>query len=971
MKTKLIKIVTVLIAVVICLGTVGYAIPEEGISFDIGRYSFNISGFRGLFADAVADRTNTYEIIDNGDGTAWIRAYIGEETEIVIPPVIDGLTITEIGPYAFSDCVEMTSVVIPDTVTEIGDFAFYQNLHLSQVTLPDSVSHIGYCAFGNTPWQRSLIETSEGPYVTVADSLLAFKGSGEVVIPSHIRTLAASAFDEAEVTRVVIPEGVTYLPGYTFFYCDTLKEVVLPSTLTEIGNGAFRYCSSLEKVNLENVEIIGGEAFSSCEKLEEADLSCATEIGAGAFENCSSIGKVTFGAEAVSIKYDAFNGCTAITSINIPGDDSEIYGEAFSGCASLTDVEFSENIALVVGTAFNNTPWLENNEGFGIVNNVLMFYVGNDAEVTVPSGVKEIREYVFSDNEYLTKITLPDSVEEIGYFACYGCSELNTVNIPESVRYIRDSAFRYCTKLTSIDIPEKIEHIGDNAFYGTPWYENLSEDYVIFNNILVKCNRLDTEIVVPDGVTWICEEAFDGYRKEKPDSDTWETYAQDVTSIYMPDTVTHFGGFEYYTALKEVTLPASLTELGDYAFYRCEKLESVVIPNNVNRIGKWAFNGCTALESVIFSDNIGAIGDAAFGECFNLKSVTLPRELGRIGQSAFEFTGIESVTMYDNIVQIGERAFKGSDIMGGDVYYNGSISSWDRIDMNGTNYDFLNSNIHYITSVEDAASDDIIFTAEGKAVEPESVELVMNKTANEAKLIDAIGADSGDCYTYDISLRDKSGNEVQIEKGTVECVIPFSGGASYDNRSEYEFALYHFADGTEKEQLDISVERDGIKFEADSFSPYILVCEKFDPDTVSSVSYDANGGVDAPESQIKKHDIDLVLSTAVPTREGYMFTGWNTESDGSGISYAPGAVYTLNEELMLYAQWSSRLPGDVNSDGKVDMKDSTVLRRYLAEWEDVDIDEANADVNGDGEVTLIDSTILRRYLAKWDGVALK
>ena len=50
-------------------------------------------------------------------------------------------------------------------------------------------------------------------------------------------------------------------------------------------------------------------------------------------------------------------------------------------------------------------------------------------------------------------------------------------------------------------------------------------------------------------------------------------------------------------------------------------------------------------------------------------------------------------------------------------------------------------------------------------------------------------------------------------------------------------------------------------------------------------------------------DVDIVLSSTVPTRDDYRFTGWNTESDGSGDSYAPGATYTTNAALNLYAQW--------------------------------------------------------------------
>lgn len=67
---------------------------------------------------------------------------------------------------------------------------------------------------------------------------------------------------------------------------------------------------------------------------------------------------------------------------------------------------------------------------------------------------------------------------------------------------------------------------------------------------------------------------------------------------------------------------------------------------------------------------------------------------------------------------------------------------------------------------------------------------------------------------------------------------------------------------------------------------------------------------------------------------------------------------------------SEGLPGDVNDDGVVDLVDSVLLERYLAEWDGITINMINADVNNDGEVDLVDSVLLDRYLAEWDDVVL-
>ena len=71
-----------------------------------------------------------------------------------------------------------------------------------------------------------------------------------------------------------------------------------------------------------------------------------------------------------------------------------------------------------------------------------------------------------------------------------------------------------------------------------------------------------------------------------------------------------------------------------------------------------------------------------------------------------------------------------------------------------------------------------------------------------------------------------------------------------------------------------------------------------------SVTYDANGGSGAPSAQEKRTDIDLTLSSTVPTRTGYTFDGWATSADGV-VAYAAGATYTGNADLSLYAKWTA------------------------------------------------------------------
>ena len=84
-----------------------------------------------------------------------------------------------------------------------------------------------------------------------------------------------------------------------------------------------------------------------------------------------------------------------------------------------------------------------------------------------------------------------------------------------------------------------------------------------------------------------------------------------------------------------------------------------------------------------------------------------------------------------------------------------------------------------------------------------------------------------------------------------------------------------------------------------------------------TVTYNANGGSGAPSSQTKKYTEALTLSSTKPKRSGYTFQSWNTKADGSGTTYLPGASYTTNANVTLYAQWKSNSCSHTYDSGKI------------------------------------------------------
>ena len=114
--------------------------------------------------------------------------------------------------------------------------------------------------------------------------------------------------------------------------------------------------------------------------------------------------------------------------------------------------------------------------------------------------------------------------------------------------------------------------------------------------------------------------------------------------------------------MKSVTIPNSVTTIGDNAFRFCSGLTSVTIPNSVTSIGDWAFADCIGLTSVTLPNSVTTIGNYAFEDCTGLTSVTIPNSVTTIGEFAFyDCYGLLRIEAYPDPQQVS---------MGTSVFYN-------------------------------------------------------------------------------------------------------------------------------------------------------------------------------------------------------------------------------------------------------------------------------------------------------------
>ena len=275
--------------------------------------------------------------------------------------------------------------------------------------------------------------------------------------------------------------------------------------------------------------------------------------------------------------------------------------------------------------------------------------------INISNSVTNIGDHAFINCKSLTSIKIPNSVTNIGNDAFGECRSLTSINIPNSVTNIGNEAFSGCKSLTKITIPSNVVNMNGNPFLkwdGDLYNESkafIYEHQVLFNKdktTLIAYRSKDTNYSIPNSVTNIGDNAFYG--------------CQSLTNIKIPNSVTNIGdrAFASCSSLTSINIPDSVTNIGDSAFAWCKSLTNINIPNSVTNIEFCTFCRCESLNNINIPNSVTNIGDWAFLGCKSLTSINIPNSVTNIGDWAF--CGCENLPFHiksDIINRFGKEVF--------------------------------------------------------------------------------------------------------------------------------------------------------------------------------------------------------------------------------------------------------------------------------------------------------------------------
>jgi len=464
---------------------------------------------------------------------------------------------------------------------------------------------------------------------------------------------------------VTLPAGVIAIGNKAFRQCARLKEVTLPQSMTYFGAEAFLWCGGLTKVVIsDGVTAIGNKAFLGCQSLTEVMFpESVVKIGAEAFSGCTHLSEITIPKAVTAIGNEAFKDCGSLANVVISGNVTELGSNIFYGISDQAVIH-----APCIPFDYFQTAEEKRAAACGFLNQPDLYQntTGGDAyKKYVIAQRKRLLPYVFQKDLVQAlaffgankKITVSnfetEYLESAGKSNALGC-----------VAYLMDWRNANITDkaLAKKDERELTKDPFNVSDMKKLWSYETMEDGTL---MLTSYKGMETEVRVPHriGKTPVT----------RLDDCVFATMTKNAS--YKPKKL-----IAALQAIQSVSIPDSVTSIGDMAFFECKGLKNVEIPDSVTSIGSKAFFGCESLTDgnglvivrnvlygyygsggdVTIPPCVTEIVDAAFATRSNITGVEIPDSVTSIGKSAFmNCSCLKNVRISKNVTCISDGVFSG------------------------------------------------------------------------------------------------------------------------------------------------------------------------------------------------------------------------------------------------------------------------------------------------------------------------
>lgn len=524
----------------------------------------------------------------------------------------------------------------------------------------------------------------------------------------------------------------------------------------------------------------------------------------------------------------------------------------------------------------------------------------------------------YGDRSVIKTVNILDGVTSIGSGAFYDCDYLEIVSVPNSVLSIGDNAFRDCESLEEIILPDNLTSIGKEAFYysGLIGISIPASVTSIGDNAFGWCGSLEKISVEENNGYFSSDEYGVLFNKDKTELVKYPNNNQE-TDYAIPDTVKSLKGdsFENCYSLKTVTIPASVTRIGDGVFYNCYIEKIIVDPDNgyysgdeygalfdKNKNTLIQYPANSSETSYAIPESVISIESDAFYNNLNLKSVVVSNGITALEDYVFLFCdALEYVHVPASVTEIGEEIIDIAAYICSDTE---NCFAKEYAEANGYTFELCKN--HKVTGI--ALSETEIEITNKQTYQLEAV--VTPETASDKTV-------TWSSDNTDVATVDESGVITAVSAGTANITAAAADGVNTAvckvTVIPRMFSVTWVVDGVETvdsvaegEAIPVpdEPEKDGHTFAG--WSPEVFETMpardlKFTAVwTVNSFKsvFDANGGKWADGSKKKNvytvYENEIILPEA-PEKQGYSFTGWT-----------PQIPETMpDEELTFTAVWTA------------------------------------------------------------------